>query len=205
MSAAVVFENVSKYGAVENLNLTVETGERVLLRSGDPVILRLVAGMEEPDGGTISALGADVSSLPKGEAAAFRNARIGYAGQDSALFPALTVLENAALYLTIRGITRNQRASAAKGFLTMLGLSHVMHNYPRSLSIAEKRRTALARALVAEPVILLLDNLFAGLRENEAAELADYINSAYDRDGFTVLICAAEVPPELKLDREEMV
>ena len=205
MSAAVVFENVSKYGVVENFDLTVETRERVLLRSGDPVILRLVVGMDEPDGGTVSALGTDVSSLPKGEAAAFRNARIGYAGQDSVLFPALTVLENAALYLAIRGITRNQRASAAKGFLTMLGLSHVMHNYPNSLSIAEKRRIVLARALVAEPEILLLGNLFSGLRENEAAELADQINSAYDRDGFTVLICAAEVPPELKLDREEMV
>lgn len=205
MSAAVVFEKVSKYGAVENLNLTVKTGERVLFRSGDPAILRLVAGMDEPDGGTVSALGTDISSLPKEEAAAFRNARIGYAGQESVLSPALTVLENAALYLTIRGISRNQRNCTAKEFLTMLGLSHVMHNYPRSLSIAEKRRTALARALVAEPEILLLDNLFAGLRENEAAELADYINSAYDRDSFTVLICAAEVPPELKLDREEMV
>lgn len=205
MSAAVVFENVSKYGAVENFDLMVKTGERVLLRSGDPVILRLVAGMDEPEGGTVSALGTDISSLPKEEAAALRNARIGYAGQDSALFHALTVSENAALYLTIRGTPRNQRVSAAEDFLTMFGLSHVMHNYPISLSIAEKRRTVLARSLVAGPEILLLDNLFAGLRENEAAELARQINSAYDRDGFTVLICAAEVPPELKLDREVMV
>ena len=205
MNAAIILEKVSKYGVLEHYDLIVRSGERVLLRSNNTAILNIAAGMEKPDGGAVILLGTKISDLPEREAAAFRNSRIGYAGQDADLFHTLTVLENTALYLTIRGTSRYKRASAAREVLTLLGLSSVMHNYPNTLSLSQRRRSILARALVAEPEILLLGSLFTGLRESEAAELADYVNITFERGGFTMLICSAEVPSKLNLDREEMV
>ena len=132
----------------------VKTGERVLLRSGDPAILRLAAGMEKPDSGTLMMLGTEMHTLSESEAAAFRNARVGYAGQDSNLFGVLTVLENAALPLAVRGGSRVRRDDAAKEVLATLDLSPVMYNYPGTLSISQRRRAILARALVTKPEIL---------------------------------------------------
>lgn len=165
---------VESRAGVHGISLSVREGEILALLGpsgcGKTTTLRLIAGLETPDSGSIALRGATVSGGRKFLPAEQR--RIGFMFQDYALFPHLTVAENVAFGLKrLRNGARRERAMA---MLAEVGLSEKADVYPDRLSGGQKQRVALARALAPEPSVVLLDEPFsgldAGLRQSLRAE-----------------------------------
>ncbi len=165
-----------RYGdvrAVDGVDLAVSVGERFALLgpsgSGKTTILRLVAGFDPPDGGTVRLAGQDVGGLPPED----RN--VGVVFQDYALFPHRSVAENIAFGLRMRKVPRAARRDRVAAMLELVDLLAQADRRPDQLSGGQRQRVALARALAPEPTLLLLDeplaNLDRRLRETLRGEL----------------------------------
>jgi len=174
---AVELRNVTKHfgevRAVDNVSLAVRPGEFVSLLGpsgcGKTTTLRLIAGFEQITAGRILITGEDVTAQPPYK----RN--IGMVFQHYALFPHMTVWDNVAFGLRMRGVPRPEADNRIRGVLGLLRLAGLEQRYHRQLSGGQQQRVALARALVIQPKILLLDeplsNLDAKLREEMRVEL----------------------------------
>jgi putative spermidine/putrescine transport system ATP-binding protein len=177
MTTAVRFENVSRHfgsvRAVDDVTLDVAEGEFFAMLgpsgSGKTTCLRLIAGFEQPDSGHIEIFGETAEGVPPYR----RNVNTVF--QDYALFPHMSVGENVAYGLMIRGLPRAERESRSREALAMVKLSGYEDRRPGQLSGGQRQRVALARALVNEPKVLLLDEplgaLDLKLREQMQEEL----------------------------------
>jgi iron(III) transport system ATP-binding protein len=171
--------------AVVDAQLCVESGEFVALLGpsgcGKTTLLRLIAGFETPDEGTIELAGRPVAG-PRTWTAPERR-RVGMVFQDYALFPHLTVAENVGF-----GVSRRTRQSRIATALELVGLDGYGGRYPHELSGGQQQRIALARALAPEPALVLLDepwsNIDPLLRQTMRDELAEILRLA----GVTVLL-----------------
>ena len=145
----------------DGINLHVARGSllAILGRSGcgKSTLLNIAAGLTAPDGGRVLLGGTDITALPP------EKRRISLMFQDYALLPHLTVLQNTAFGLKMRGTAKRQAEEAAEAMLEQVGLSGEGHRRPDTLSGGEQQRVALARALAAEPKLLLLDEPFSSL------------------------------------------
>ena len=186
---ALELQNLSKsYGGkpvIDGVSLEAATGDIVAVfgpsGGGKTVLLRLIAGIEEPDSGSIRIDGKDITQ-------ANPDARgIGMAFQNYALFPHMSAYDNVASALSTRKLPPEEVKARVGQIAAMLKIGHVMGQRPRELSNGQKQRTALARALVGAPKILLLDdplrNVDAKLRYEMRLELPNLLR----KFGSTVL------------------
>lgn len=158
---------------IDDLSLTVAEGERLVLfgssGAGKTVLLRLIAGVIDPDQGAILIGGEDVTSLD----AEYRG--IGMAFQNFALFPHMDAFANIATPLEARGEKESAIRAGVEAVARLLKIDHVLSHRPKALSNGQKQRTALARALAGSPPVLLLDdplrNVDAKLRFEMRLEL----------------------------------
>ena len=170
---------------LDRISLAAEDGEIVAIfgpsGSGKTVLLRLVAGVEQPDEGRILLGGRDVTDQ------APETRGVGMAFQNFALFPHMSAFDNVASALTAHKVPRDVIRAKVEKVAALLKIEHVLGHAPRELSNGQKQRTALARALVAEPKILLLDdplrNVDAKLRYEMRLELPSLLKAS----GSTVL------------------
>jgi len=162
---AVELNNLTRiYGSVKALDgftLHIEPGEFVALLGpsgcGKTTALRILAGLDEATSGSVSVGGQDVSNVPA-------NKRdMGMVFQAYSLFPHLTVLDNVAFGLKMRGKAKSERISRAADMLDLVGLSAHKHKYASELSGGQQQRVALARALAIQPRVLLLDEPLSAL------------------------------------------
>ena len=161
------------FAAVDDVNLMVKPGEFLTFLGpsgcGKTTTLRMVAGFETPSSGAIIVDGADITHVPA-------NKRdMGFVFQNYALFPHMTIFENVAYGLRIRGLSGDALARKVREGLEMVGLAKAEHRHPNQLSGGEQQRVALARVLVLSPKILLMDeplsNLDAKLRLHMRTEI----------------------------------
>jgi iron(III) transport system ATP-binding protein len=176
----ILLEGVTKrFGdtvAVDEASLCVDGGEIVAILGpsgcGKTTLLRLVAGFEHPDAGTVEVAGRIVSGA--GAWVAPEERRVGMVFQDYALFPHLTVSENVGF-----GLRRRARGARVAELLAMVGLGDLGRRYPHELSGGQQQRVALARALAPAPELVLLDepwsNVDPFLRETLRGEVAEII------------------------------
>ena len=165
---------------LDNVSLSLADGEIVALLgpsgSGKSTLLRAIAGIIEPDSGTVEIDGSDVTRTPT-----YRRG-VGMVFQDNQLFPHRLTLDNVAFGLEMAGVGRAERNERAERWLERVGLAGVADRRVTDLSGGEAKRVALARTLAAEPSIVLLDEPLTGLdrelHDHLAAELADILTTA---------------------------
>ena len=172
-----VFENTLV--VIEGLDLRIDAGEFLAILGpsgcGKSTLLRLIARLAEPDAGRI---------VVDPDADRFQTA---FVFQDAQLLPWRTVLDNAALPLELMGAGREQRYEEARAALDQVGLREAEDRYPAQLSGGMRMRVSLARALVTEPRLLLLDEPFAALDEITRFRLDVQLRELWLRRGITVI------------------
>jgi putative spermidine/putrescine transport system ATP-binding protein len=171
--------------ALDRLDLTLQPGELVALLGpsgcGKTTTLRLLAGLEDADAGSITVGGKDITRLP----ASKRD--MGMVFQAYSLFPHMTVRQNVAFGLRLRRVAGAQRDQRAMDMLELVGLSSQADRYPNQISGGQQQRVALARALAIEPQVLLLDEPLSALDAKVRAQLRDQIRRIQLEVGITTL------------------
>jgi sn-glycerol 3-phosphate transport system ATP-binding protein/multiple sugar transport system ATP-binding protein len=148
---------------------------------GKSTLLRLVAGLEQVDEGTITLAGRDVTRLPP------RDRDVAMVFQSYALYPHLTVRDNLAFGLRLRGTPPAEIAARIEEASAMLGLGKLMDRLPRQLSGGQRQRVAMGRAIVRRPTIFLFDEPLSNLDAALRAEVRIQIRRLHDRLGATTL------------------
>jgi iron(III) transport system ATP-binding protein len=181
-----------RYGAapvVNDVSLSVEKGQLVCLLGpsgcGKTTTLRLIAGFLEPDAGEIRVGGRRVSAPGGSEAPERRNMSMIF--QSYALWPHMTVMENVAYGLKLRGLARSETQQRADTILAATKLSQLAQRYPGELSGGQQQRVSLARALVVEPETLLLDEPLSNLDANLREEMRFEIRRLHDKYRYTTV------------------
>jgi putative spermidine/putrescine transport system ATP-binding protein len=199
-SVGVEFSGVQRrFGtvtALTGLDLQLHPGELVALLGpsgcGKTTALRLLAGFDRPDAGTITVGGRDVTRIPA------HKRDMGMVFQAYSLFPNMTVRENVAFGLRLRKITKQQRLERADSLLEMVGLTET-DRYPYQLSGGQQQRVAIARALAIEPTVLLLDEPLSALDARVRLQLRAEIRSIQQRLGITTLFVTHDQSEALSL------
>jgi sulfate/thiosulfate transport system ATP-binding protein len=182
-------EGVSKrfgdFLALDDVTLDVPEGSLTALLgpsgSGKSTMLRLIAGLEQADSGRVFLEGRDVTGIPVQERG------IGFVFQHYAAFKHMTVRDNIAFGLKIRKVPRDQIRDRVKELIRLVQLQGMAHRYPSQLSGGQRQRMALARALAAEPKLLLLDEPFGALDATVRKELRTWLRHLHDEVNVTTI------------------
>jgi spermidine/putrescine ABC transporter ATP-binding subunit len=183
--------------AVDGVSLSIGTGEFVTLLGpsgcGKTTTLRMIAGLTTPDRGRIAIGGNEVTQAP-----AYRR-NIGMVFQSHALFPHMTVAENVGFGLRMRGMNRAARRPKVAAALEMVQLGSRMDHFPSQLSGGQQQRIALARALVFDPDVLLLDEPFGALDRRLRELMQDELRELTRRLGTTAIFVTHDQEEALKM------
>lgn len=193
----VVEDLVKYYGAGENLvravdhtNLEIERGKftAVVGRSGSgkSTLLHLIGGLDRPDEGKVWIEGKDIFALKDERLAEFRRKKIGFVFQDFNLIPSLNVWENIVLPLGLGG--RKVKREDVEEVLEKIGLTDKKETMPNALSGGQKQRTAIARALVTRPAIILADEPTGNLDSQTELEVMSLLKSCVADMGQTLVM-----------------
>jgi putative ABC transport system ATP-binding protein len=139
--------------------------------SGKSTLLNLIAGIDNPDRGSIKVRGEDITRLPEADLADWRAANVGFIFQFYNLMPVLTALENVELPLTLTNLGRRDRRDRAHFALDLVGLGDRLKHFPSELSGGQQQRVAIARAIVTDPTLLVADEPTGDLDRNSAEDV----------------------------------
>nr|CAD6424184.1 ABC transporter ATP-binding protein [Rhizobium sp. Q54] len=186
---SVVFQNIRKtfgaFTAIHDLSITIEPGRLVTLLGpsgcGKTTTLRMLAGLEHPSAGRILIGGKDVTMLPANE----RDVSMVF--QSYALFPHMSALQNVAYGLESSGMKPKEARERAEEGLQLVGLAGMGDRLPAELSGGQQQRVAVARALVLEPQVLLLDEPLSNLDARLRRRVRTEIRELQQRLGFTAV------------------
>jgi len=179
--------------ALQNINLSVERGEFVSFIGssgcGKTTLLRLIAGLDKPQSGVL---------LLDGEEIHGTSPERGYVVQQGGLFPWLTVWDNIAYGLKVRGLYRKHKADVAK-YISLIGLDGFEKAYPHQISGGMAQRVAIARALINEPELLRLDEPMGALDSFTRADIQDKLLELRKASGATMLLVTHDVDEAIYL------
>jgi len=168
--------------ALTDIELEIEAAEFVVLLGpsgcGKSTLLSLIAGLEEPTSGVISAHGEPVTGPAPERSLIF---------QETSLFPWLNVWQNVSFGLSVRGVPTEQRKETARQVLGRVGLSDAFDKRPDELSGGMRQRVAVARALAMQPKVLLMDEPFAALDVQTRVKMQDFLLDVWDVSKASVL------------------
>jgi lipoprotein-releasing system ATP-binding protein len=175
-----------------DLDLALPEGEMLAVTgvsgSGKSTLLHLLGGMDRPDRGTISVQGTEITRLNLQEMSRFRNQTVGFVFQFHHLLPEFSALENVMMPLLLRGEPAHEARKRAGDALAGVGLADRIHHRPGELSGGEQQRTAIARALVGQPKLLLADEPTGNLDPHTGGAVAELLHSLHRSHGLTSIL-----------------
>jgi ABC-type lipoprotein export system ATPase subunit len=182
--------------AVDGISLEIAPGEFVALLgasgSGKSSLLNLIAGLDRPTTGDIRVQGRNLSQLSRHDLAQYRLHTVGMVFQSFNLIPSMNVMENVELPMRFAEIERRDRERRTREALERVGLSQRLRHRPAELSGGEQQRTALARALINRPRLLLADEPTGNLDSHTGTEIMDLIREFNESMGTTVVMVTHE-------------
>ena len=152
--------------------------------SGKSTLLNLVAGLDRPTSGTLTVAGANVGAMKPSALATWRARHVGFVFQSYNLLPVLTARQNVELPLLLTNLGKKERAERCAIALNVVGLSDRVDHYPRQLSGGQEQRVSIARAIVADPTLILLDEPTGQLdskSSEEVLQLLQTLNREYKK------------------------
>jgi putative ABC transport system ATP-binding protein len=201
---AIRLESVSRHylmgeaviRAVNDVSFSVPTGEFVALLgssgSGKSTLLNLIAGLDRPSSGSVIANGQDLSKMSSLELARYRRQTVGMVFQSFNLLPRMTLEENVELPLRLAEVDHSDRATRVREALQRVGLEKRIGHRPSELSGGEQQRTAIARALVNRPKILLADEPTGNLDSATGESILALLREIQKNPGMTIIMVTHE-------------
>lgn len=177
---------------LDNVSLSIEEGDFVSLMgasgTGKSTLLNLVASIDRPDSGTIIVDGTDITKLSRTGLAKWRASSIGYIFQTHNLIPVLTAFENVELPLLLLPMSRAERQKRVEIALQAVDLSDRADHYPRQLSGGQEQRIGVARAIVANPKVVVADEPTGNLDSDTTLQILRLLRRLNDELGATLLM-----------------
>lgn len=200
----ISIDNVSKkYGtfqALESVNLEIKQGEFVVLLGasgcGKSTLLNQIAGFDFPTSGKVVVNGREVREI---------DPHCGMVFQQYALFPWLSVLDNVAFGLKMKGINTKERHATALRYIEMVGLKGFEGHYPKALSGGMRQRVTIARVLANDPDVILLDEPFAALDAMTRQVLQEELLQIYQKSGKTIVFITHSIDEALLLSTRMVI
>ena len=203
MAALIELVEIARYytmgderiAALDGVSFAIDRGEMVAIvgssGSGKSTLLNILGCLDTPSSGEYRLDGSDVQSLSDDERARVRNRQIGFVFQSFQLLHRATALKNVALPLVYRGVPARERERRAEQALTRVGLGHRMGHRPFQLSGGQRQRTAIARALVTQPSLLLCDEPTGNLDSATTEDIMALFHQLH-AEGNTIIIVTHE-------------
>lgn len=177
--------------ALDGVSLDIFSGEYVAVTgvsgSGKSTLMNILGCLDTPSSGSYLLDGNDVSELPDRELSRIRSRKIGFVFQSFNLIPSLTALENVELPLMYRGVSQSERRRLAQQALDAVGMISRAAHRPCEMSGGQQQRTAIARAIAADPSVILADEPCGNLDSRNSHEVMDIL-SQLNRSGKTIVI-----------------
>lgn len=191
---------------LNNLELTVEKGELLAIVGssgcGKSTFLHLAGALDLPSSGEVFINEVNILTLSDKQRSAFRNQHIGFIYQFHHLMMEFSALENVAMPLLIRGDKPKEAIAAAAEVLTQVGLAHRIHHRPSELSGGERQRTAIARALVTKPSLILADEPTGNLDSDTAEQIYQLIRSLNQSVQTSFVVVTHDISLAMRMDRQ---
>jgi putative ABC transport system ATP-binding protein len=156
--------------------------------SGKSTLLNLIAGLDKPTSGQVTVAGSEVSAMSPGQLAGWRARNVGFVFQSYNLLPVLTAQQNVELPLLLTKLSKKERQERVAIALGVVGLQDRVDHYPRQLSGGQEQRAAIARAIVADPTIILLDEPTGQLDAKSSEEVLGLLGRLNDEFKKTIII-----------------
>ena len=177
--------------ALDAVDLTISQGEFAAIAgpsaSGKTTLLNLAAGLDEPDSGKVLLGDRDLTAMSRRAKARLRLHQVGFVFQSYNLVPVLSAQENAEFILLLQGVSPKERQARVGQLLKEVGLEGVEHRRPSELSGGQQQRVAVARAIAADPILVLADEPTANLDSQTALALLDLMERLNRQHGTTFL------------------
>ena len=195
--AVVRLEQVSRvYGhdgvrvrALDGVTLEIDKGDFAVLvgpsGSGKTTLLNMIGGLDTPSSGRIWVADTEIGGMSRAALAELRLRRIGFVFQEFNLIPVLSALENVEFVMLLQGVPEAERRARSRALLEELGLGGLEHRRPNELSGGQQQRVAVARAIAAEPIIVLPDEPTANLDSKAGAALMDLMRRLNEEKGVS--------------------
>jgi putative ABC transport system ATP-binding protein len=191
--------------ALRGVDLDMHRGELVAIvgpsGSGKSTLLHLIGTLDRPSSGKVIIDGFDIAKLSDRELSALRASRIGFVFQQFHLAPGVPAIDNVANGLLYAGVGLRERRERAARALDRVGLAHRLTHRPHQLSGGEQQRTAIARAVVGEPALLLADEPTGALDSQASASLMQLLFDL-NKDGTTIVVITHERDIAAQLPRQ---
>lgn len=200
---------------LDGVSLSIEEGDYVSLMgasgSGKSTLLNLIAGIDQVTSGEITVAGTDITQLSRGKLADWRAAHIGYVFQTHNLIPVLTAYENVELPLLLLPMSATERRKRVEIAMEAVDLTSRASHYPRQMSGGQEQRVGIARAIVANPTVVVADEPTGSLDDETTEQILQLLSRVNNELGMTLLMvthdaeAGARAKRQIRLERGRLL